>query len=293
MITKKQEQLQVDEETKKSILGRMGFKEHQEKTGLYQKTTNEYLLNWDFRKTDNGRFYASLIGGGFLDAKDAKQMDEYTSIRNQLNGKNEDNKNNNDTEKEEPQRQPLMNTVQKIQSPPTGEIIDLRGNETDITQVIQKRNLDLIIKASKDPKKPGEGILYYDQQIGKFHLIEPSVELVDLISARMGNITVEILEKGTHNHIDENTGDMYQTYYAIVKATDTLSGSEGLGSAEEIIDFNEMSRNNNPRTFALTKAIRKAERNAKERLIPVPRKALVELVKEELRKYQKKQQGKQ
>ena len=66
--------------------------------------------------------------------------------------------------------------------------------------------------------------------------------------------------------------------YAIVKEKDLVTGAEGIGTCEEVIDYGEMR--NQKRTFSLTKCIRKAERNAKERLIPVPRKALVELVKE-------------
>ena len=42
------------------------------------------------------------------------------------------------------------------------------------------------------------------------------------------------------------------------------------------------------RSFAFTKVLRKARRNAIERLIPVPRKALVELIKDVLKNNAKK-----
>lgn len=269
----------IYENKKETILEGLGFTEHQSKKDLYQKTTNEQIMNWDFRKTPKGRFYVSEIGGGFIPASQAKQLEEYIVLRKQI--KNGD--------------KPKMETVTKIKpnndhKQQQNELIELRGNEQDISHVINQRNLDLIIKASKNSNKPGEGILYYDKKIGNFELIEPSVELVDIISAQMGNITVEIIEKDTRNHTDMNTGETYQTYYCVVKAKDTLSGSEGLGSAEEIIDYKEMGTTG--RTFALTKAIRKAERNAKERLIPVPRKAMVELIKQILNDHQNKKSSK-
>jgi hypothetical protein len=279
-----QQNIEINEDKKETILEGLGFTEHTNKKGLYQKTTNEQIMNWDFRKNPKGRFYVSEIGGGFIPAPQAKQLEEYIVLRQQI--KNGDNGNNT----------PKMDTITRIQTnnggngQKTNELMELRGTEKDIMNVVQKRNLDLIIKASGNQKKPGEGILYYDKKIGGFQLIEPSVELVDIISAQMGNITVEIVEKGTRNHTDMNTGETYQTYYCVVKAKDTLSGSEGLGSAEEIIDYKEMAKTG--RTFALTKAIRKAERNAKERLIPVPRKAMVELVKEILENHQKNNGGK-
>jgi ribosomal protein S5 len=48
---------------------------------------------------------------------------------------------------------------------------------------------------------------------------------------------------------------------------------------------------NQDRCFSLTKAIRKAERNAKERLIPVPRAAMVQMVKQILAEHVKKSGG--
>ena len=129
----------------------------------------------------------------------------------------------------------------------------------------------------------GEGILYHN--LGKSIGLEPSAQLIDMIVADMGGIKTEIVESGLRHHIDIDTGDEYQTYYTVVRATDTVTNTTGLGSSEEIIDFKEMKEKG--RTFALTKAIRKAERNAKERLIPVPRKALVELIKDLMEKNKK------
>ena len=243
----------------------MGFDEDPEKKLLFRKEVdNSKIAFWDFRKTSKGRFYVTEIGGSFLNDVEAKKFVEYKALRT-----NED--------KEENKKQFVKPT---IISPSKTEDIILRGTEDDITNVVKQRNINLIKKASVNKDKPGEGILYYDEKIGNFNLVEPSVELIDLITAQMGDIKVKIITVDTRTHYDIETGDEFHTYYAIVKAVDNKTGTEGLGSAEEIIDFNEMKRKHNPRTFALTKAIRKAERNAKERLIPVPRKAMVELVKE-------------
>jgi len=257
------------------ILEGLGFEQDPEKKLLYKKSIDDNkVAYWDFRKNEKGRFYVSEIGGEFLDDNDAKQLEEYVVLRKKLS---------NEDEKPKAKAKPKAKPVEVIGSKKTTDVV-LRGTEDEILTVVQQRNLDLIRKASKNKDKPGEGILYYDEKIGNFQLVEPSVELVDLITAQMGNISVEIIEQGTRKHIDIEEGDEYYTYYAIIKAKDNITGTEGLGSAEEIIDFNEMKREKNPRTFALTKAIRKAERNAKERLIPVPRKAMVELIKEIMKK---------
>jgi hypothetical protein len=117
--------------------------------------------------------------------------------------------------------------------------------------------------------------------------MEPSAELIDMISREMGGIETEIIETKMNTHFNEEDGATYRTYSAIVRAKDMFSGTTGLGSAEEVIDYDEMKKTG--RSFALTKAVRKAERNAKERLIPVPRKALVELVKDLIMRSQKGQ----
>ena len=262
-----------DNEAVETTLDGMGFVEDPNKKDLFKKELGDnQMAFWDFRKNKRGRFYITEIGGDFVSDDQAKQTEEYIVVRQNIDNKAPEIKKTKTKAKS-------ITPIKKA-----SEAIVLRGTEDDITNVVQSRNLDLIRKASKDPKNPGKGILYYDEKIGDFQLVEPSVELVDLITAQMGNITVEILEKGNKRHVNIETGDEYQTYYAIVKATDRVTGTEGIGSAEEIIDFGEMQRKNNPRTFALTKAIRKAERNAKERLIPVPRRAMDELVKELLDK---------
>ena len=232
----------------KKLLG-MGFV--MDKPDLWKKDIVGVGVGyWDFRKLKKGRFYVSN-SNGFLDDEAAKALDEYRVYR-------ADNK--DDTS---------LDVGQNVSS----KDIVLRGNESSIINVVKSRRLDIIKQCSKDKSKPGESILYYDiPKIG----LEPSVELIDMICADMGSIEVSIIDKGINRHIDESSGDMFLAYFAVVKARDLVSGAEGLGSAEEIIDFDEMK--NQGRSFALTKAIRKAERNAKERLIPVPRKALVQLV---------------
>ena len=258
-----------DNEAVETILTGMGFVEDPNKKQLFKKDIDaSKIAFWDFRKNSRGRFYITVIGGDFIPEKEAKQAEDYIVVRKAIDG-------------DKPVTpKPVARNPQK---PLESNAVVLRGNEQDITSVVQARSLELIRKASKDPKNPGKGILYYDEKIGDFQLVEPSVELVDLITAQMGNISVEIIDSGTRIHRDLEAGDEYQTYYAVVRAKDMITGTEGLGSAEEIIDFKEMQRKHNPRTFALTKAIRKAERNAKERLIPVPRRAMVELVKELLK----------
>lgn len=157
----------------------------------------------------------------------------------------------------------------------TTEIV-LRGSEDDITRVIKARRMDLIIEASKDKKHPGKGILYYDEPgIGE----EPSVALVDMITADMGDIETDVVLLEEKHHVNQKTGFIVDTYCAIVRATDKATGASGLGTTEENINWDEWTRANNPKSFALTKAIRKAERNAKEIIIPVPRKVIVTLVK--------------
>jgi len=235
------------------------------KKRLFRKDLdNDQIAFWDFRK-EKPSFYVTQIGGDFVPNKDAYQLQEYIIIKKQFKT----------SDKTEIKNKSVATAVFSgpVKAKPTD--IVLRGNEENISNVVMERNLELIVKASKDQNKPGEGILYYDiPKIG----FEPSVELIDMITAQMGNVQVEIIDSGTRFHKDVESGDEYQTYYAVVKAIDKITGAEGLGTAEEIIDFREMKQQH--RTFALTKAIRKAERNAKERLIPVPRSAMVQLVKE-------------
>ena len=166
----------------------------------------------------------------------------------------------------------------------TTEIV-LRGSEDDITRVIKARRMDLIIEASGDKKEPGKGILYYDEpKIG----VEPSVQLIDMITADMGNIETEVTMLEEKHHVNQITGFSVDTYCAVVRARDTVTGASGLGTAEEVIDWRDWTREKNPKSFALTNAIRKAERNAKERIIPVPRKVIVTLVKKMIREHIKK-----
>lgn len=244
-----------------SKLKELGFNE-QKKDHWVKEIDNDLTAFWDFRKSVKGRFYVGLKGGGFESDLVSKARDEYINFRDIQNGKDDDNI--------------VVTPGYKVKDNPSvlhSKDIVLRGNESDINRVVSSRRLDMISKVSKDGV--GEGVLYHN--LGRSLGMEPSAQLVDMITADMGNIYTEIVESGMHRHVDINDGSEYQTYYAVVRATDTVSGTSGLGTSEEIIDFDEMKKQG--RTFALTKAIRKAERNAKERLIPVPRKALVELVK--------------
>ena len=71
---------------------------------------------------------------------------------------------------------------------------------------------------------------------------------------------------------------------------DASADKEKLGEgllwhAEQIIDFEEIEKQQ--RTFARTLVIRKASRNAVERLIPIPRKAMVFLIRKKLEEHNK------
>ncbi|GAI48721.1 unnamed protein product, partial [marine sediment metagenome] len=130
----------------------------------------------------------------------------------------------------------------------TMEIV-LRGSEDDITRVIKAHRMDLIIEASEDKKHPGKGILYYDEpKIG----VEPSVQLIDMITADMGNIETDVTMLENKHHVNEITGFCVDTYCAVVRARDTLTGASGLGTAEEVIDWRDWTREKNPKSFALT-----------------------------------------
>lgn len=247
------------------------FQEKDDKPGLWYKNIEGGFAHWDFRKAKKGKYYVSIDGGGIEGGDKVKQDPEYVAFRNSQN--QEDSA---PGVKKTFERNTKQITVIK-----PGELV-IRGNEDSITNIVQSMKLEMIVRASKDQKKPGEGILYHD--LGSIGL-EPSAELVDMISADMGNIETKVVEHGLRTHIDIETGNEYHTQYAIVLATDTLKGTTGLGSAEEIMDYKEMQKNS--RSFALTKAVRKAERNAKERLIPVPRRAMVELIKEILKQHAK------
>jgi hypothetical protein len=242
---------------KEEVLKELGFEE--KKPNLWHKAVELGWAHWDFRKIKKGRFYIAVDGGGFLDDAQAKEYSEYIDFRELIDQES----------KKEPKKVNIV-SYDDIKHKVEGRF---RGNEEEISMVVKSRRLDVISKVSKDGM--GEGILYHN--LGSKIGFEPSAELVDMIACDMGNIETQLVEHGKRNHIFDETGEIYQTYYAIVRATDKVTGTTGLGSAEAVMDYDEMDKNK--RTFAMTLAVRKAERNAKERLIPVPRKALVELVK--------------
>lgn len=251
-------------------LEELGFEEKEDKPGLWFKALgDDKFCHWDFRKTKKGRYYVSMPSG-FMDDKKAKEMKEYTYVRQDVKEPPKP------TKKEQPVKEkPLVK-----KSLAEEKSITLRGTENDIIALMNSIRLDSIIEVAKDGL--GEGVLYYDlNELG----MEPSVDAIDMITADMGSIETEIVDIDMHRLIDEDTGNDYLTYYAVVKATDKTTGTTGLGAAEEIIDFGEISKSG--RTFSRTRCIRKAERNAKERLIPVPRKALVALIKRMLTEYKK------
>lgn len=233
--------------------------------------------------TKEGQFYVQHYGemklASFLSEEDLKKCgayDDYMKFSKPLEKKKQIETKKSDTKK-----------TSIVESKPE----KLRGTEKDIIRLMDtKVQLDSIIEASDDKKKLGEGLLWHELVFGKgdrraVH-VEPSAELVDMITQDMGGIVTEIVDFGTNVIMDPNTNEKYSTYYCVVKATDTITGTTGLGAAEQIIDFDEIKNNN--RTFARTNAIRKAERNAKERIIPIPRKAMVNLIRKKLEEHYKK-----
>lgn len=255
-------------------LEELGFKHNDQNKGRWEKTIDDNkVAYWDFRKKPNGHFYVGIPGGDFEPQKNSYDREEYTSIR-EIQGQRTLSG----------QKTSIKKPVQIIQ--PTHHKTNDNGNETslmlprineaNITTLISKHDLQIIAEASKDGQ--GEGVLYH--KLPKNLGCEPSAELIDMITVYMGGIQTEIIEQGTHVLTHPVSDESYLTYYAIVRATDTLSGTTGIGSAEELIDFNDFE--NGGKSFALTNAIRKAERNAKIRIIPVPKSALVTLVQKQM-----------
>jgi hypothetical protein len=274
----------LNEDELPTFLEGMGFEADEEKQGLFKKKILDGATAfWDFRKTQKGNFYVTDAfedGGEFWKDKDAKQLSEYVEVRKALGGE--------EKKKPEMKEQPLPSSI----APSSTSLMikgsdTMRGTEMEVSRLMDtKLQLDSIIAASEDKDKPGEGLLWHELVFGKKTHKEPSVELVDMIAQDMGHITTRIVDFNMNTLEDPNTHKKYLTYYCVVEAVDGVTKTSGLGAAEQIIDFNEIEHNG--RTFARTNAIRKAERNAKERMIPIPRRALVELVIRKLEGHQKK-----
>lgn len=229
-------------------------------SNLYKKGDKLYVQQHD-----------KIVETSILDDEQIKYLTSFTVYQKEL-------KKINKGEKQESKKPENKKGEDKsaIKTTKQSQEIILRGSEKDIIRVVKARRMDLIIEASEDKKNPGKGILYYDEpKIGE----EPSVALIDMITADMGHIETEVLMLEEKHHVNEITGFSIDTYCAVVRAKDTMTGGSGLGTAEEVIKWDDWTREKNPKSFALTNAIRKAERNAKERIIPVPRKVIVTLVK--------------
>lgn len=256
----------------------IGFEETQTKQDLWRKQIDdETTFWWDFRKNKKGNCWCNRSGHSIPD-DDMKQMDEYTVVRGVETKK--------PTEKKKIEVKKEQISTEIIEAKPR-PIENIRGTSKDITRLMNtKMQLDAIIEASSDKKRLGEGMLWHELKFGGKSHLEPSAELVDLISLDMGHIKTEIVDFGTNVIEDWDSGEMYHTYFCVVKATDEISGTTGLGTAEGVIDTAELSKNK--RTFARTNVIRKAERNSKERLISIPRKAMVVLIQNILQDHYKK-----
>ena len=179
---------------------------------------------------------------------------------------------------------------QEAQEAAAVELVSLesRGTEARIQEFLGSRRLDAIIEASTDGL--GEGILYHN--LGREGLW-PSADLVDMITADMGGIQENIVKVEKLRLPGPDGKESWDIYEATVEAIDTRTGKRVVSEATEVIDWAELRRTDKkgkptPRTFAKRKAIRKAARNAKLGLIPVPRKALCTLIKRVLVEYKEK-----
>lgn len=251
----------------------LGFEETKSKQDLWRKQVDdETTFWWDFRKNKKGNCWCNRSGHS-IPEDEMKQMDEYNVMRGV-------------EKKPAEKKKPEASSGEIIEVKPR-PIENIRGTSEDITRMMNvKKQLDAIVEASRDKNRLGEGMLWHELKFGKKSSLEPSAELVDMIALDMGHIKTEIVDFGTNVIEDWDSGNIYHTYFCVVKATDEISGTTGLGTAEGVIDIAELS--NNKRTFARTNAIRKAERNAKERLIPVPRKAMVVLIQKILQDHYNK-----
>ncbi|MBE3094913.1 MAG: hypothetical protein IMZ52_07755 [Actinobacteria bacterium] len=297
MIKQKQTTEILDElEAMKIFLEGIGFEEIDKKEGCWRKSDFKqdiyYFMYWDLRK-DKPFFYVYQGGSDKpLPKEDFETFDEYKLFAERFHIEKE-NQNKQKKTDLPPSSASSGSPKQKIQplGLKVGELTIkeneyMRGTEEKVTRLMDtKLQLDSIILASGDKTKPGEGLLWHELVFGKKIHKEPSVELVDMIAQDMGHITTKIVDFGKNTLEDPNTHKKYLTYYCVVEATDNITKTSGLGAAEQIIDFNEIEHNG--RTFARTNAIRKAERNAKERMIPIPRRALVELIIRKLEEHQK------
>ena len=272
-----EEQINITKEISITLEG-IGFEETKTKQDLWRKQIDdETTFWWDFRKNKKGNCWCNRSGHSIPD-DDMKQMDEYTVVRGVETKKPK--------EKKKPELKREAPSTEIIEAEPR-PIENIRGTSEDITRMMNvKKQLDAIVEASPDKKRLGEGMLWHELKFKGKSSLEPSAELVDMIAMDMGHIKTEIVDFGTNVIEDWDSCEMYHTYFCVVKATDAISGTTGLGTAEGVIDTTELS--NNKRTFARTNVIRKAERNSKERLIPVPRKAMVVLIQKILHEHYEK-----
>lgn len=256
----------------------LGFDETKTKQDLWRKQVDdETTFWWDFRKNKKGNCWCNRSGHS-IPEDEMKQMDEYAVVRG-VKTKKPTEKKKTEAKKETPSSEIIEVKPKQIEN--------IRGTSEDITRMMNvKKQLDAIVEASPDKKRLGEGMLWHELKFKGKSSLEPSAELVDMIALDMGHIKTEIVDFGTNVIEDWDSGEMYHTYFCVVKATDEISGTTGLGTAEGVIDTAELS--NNKRTFARTNVIRKAERNSKERLIPVPRKAMVVLIQRILQEHYNK-----
>jgi len=249
-----------------------GFKKIAE--NLYKKYDQLYVqLHGELKLTD------------FISNDELKNITNYEVYQRELEKKSSKSKEDKKESKKNETKKDIKKDI------PETKKLALRGTEKDIIRLMDtKLQLDSIIEASKNKDKLGEGLLWHELIFGKgdkqiIH-VEPSAELIDMLAQDMGSITTKIVEINPNVIEDPNDGSKYSTYYCIAEAKDEITGTTGIGVAEQIINFDEIK--NKGRTFARTLVTRKACRNAIERLIPIPRKAMVLLIRKKLEEHYKK-----
>jgi len=277
----KEEKKQLTPPDKAKLLLELDFRESTEKHGLWFKHIDDNtVFFWSFQKVKKGTSWCNRDRVKISD-EEKKSMVEYTYIHQEII----------DGQKTETKEKKTRITTPKSDEKalvPADRQKFIRGTERDLIRLMdEKIQLDSIIAASSDKKKLGEGMLWHELKFGDKTSVEPSAELVDMMTLDMGSINTKIVEFDTNILEDPNSHKKYLTYYCVVEAMDGVSRTSGLGAAEQIVDFTDITSRG--RTFARTNAIRKAERNAKERLIPIPRKAMVAAVRKKLQEHADKQ----
>lgn len=219
-------------EKEKTTLETLGFSEAKDKKGLYWKTLPDGdTAYWDFQTLKKGRYYISLKnGGGFKKDTEAKQTNEYQTIRNIQT----------DTQPTKPKKQEQQITLER-----KDEAYTLM-NIKDDTQVLQE-----ITGAFLD-----EFVYSFPTKEGKVTGL--SWAGVKEVARRMGNISIE----------DINITETPDTYRVLAKAKAIDKNVMMYGVAEQQKKMQMRTGEQIEDIHALSKCVSRAQRNAIRTLIP-------------------------